>query len=299
MNGEVVHRLGAVVWAVAGVLLALGAISARRQRQRELRRAAALLGRTADTGREPGSGTRGRAGGRGGRRPGNEPEGTPQTAKAEPGGPHAVRLRRRARTAVRRWAPVLGAIGTAHLLVGGALGIALGVLGGGAVWWWQRRPAPSEEFDTARAVRELPLAADLLAACIAAGSDPVTAARVVGESLGGPVGVRLAWGAAEIRLGGEPAEAWRRLARIPGAGPLARLLERAGDSGTPAAAPVARLAAEARAERGRVALEVARHAGVLITAPVGLCFLPAFITVGVLPVVIGLARGLLGGVLGR
>ena len=38
----------------------------------------------------------------------------------------------------------------------------------------------------------------------------------------------------------------------------------------------------------------ARRAGVLVTAPVGLCFLPAFIAVGVLPVVIGLAGGVLG-----
>ena len=34
---------------------------------------------------------------------------------------------------------------------------------------------------------------------------------------------------------------------------------------------------------------------VLITAPVGLCFLPAFLAVGVAPVVIGLATGLLHG----
>ena len=34
---------------------------------------------------------------------------------------------------------------------------------------------------------------------------------------------------------------------------------------------------------------------VLISAPVGLCFLPAFIAVGVLPVVIGLAGGVLRG----
>jgi hypothetical protein len=34
---------------------------------------------------------------------------------------------------------------------------------------------------------------------------------------------------------------------------------------------------------------------VLVTAPVGLCFLPAFIAVGVLPVVIGLAGSALGG----
>jgi pilus assembly protein TadC len=40
---------------------------------------------------------------------------------------------------------------------------------------------------------------------------------------------------------------------------------------------------------------VARRAAVLITAPVGLCFLPAFVAIGVLPVVIGVAGGLLGG----
>ncbi len=123
----------------------------------------------------------------------------------------------------------------------------------------------------------------------------MTAARAVGEALAGPVGERLATGAAEVRLGGEPAAAWRGLAELPGAGPLARLLERAGDSGAPAAVPVARLAAEARAERGRAATARARRAGVLITLPVGLLFLPAFLMVGVLPVVIGLAGGLLSG----
>ncbi|WP_060891036.1 type II secretion system F family protein, partial [Streptomyces europaeiscabiei] len=145
------------------------------------------------------------------------------------------------------------------------------------------------------AARRLPLAADLLAACITAGASPVVAAQAVGEALGGPVGERLAKGAAEARLGGEPAEAWRGLAALPGAGALARLLERADESGVPAASPVARLAAEARAEWGRSATERARRAAVMVTAPVGLCFLPAFIAVGVLPVVIGLADGLLGG----
>ncbi|NEB77008.1 hypothetical protein G3I40_17540, partial [Streptomyces sp. SID14478] len=85
------------------------------------------------------------------------------------------------------------------------------------------------------------------------------------------------------------------LAVIPGADALVRLLERAGESGAPAAAPVARFAAECRAERGRRATAVARRAAVVITAPVGLCFLPAFLVIGVLPVVIGLAGGVLGG----
>ncbi|MFK4065104.1 type II secretion system F family protein [Streptomyces sp. NPDC029674] len=137
------------------------------------------------------------------------------------------------------------------------------------------------------------MAADLLAACVAAGASPVAAAQAVGESLQGPVGERLARGAAEVRLGAEPADAWRHLGAIPGAAPLARLLERAGESGAPAADPVARLAADVRAARARTATAAARRAAVLMTAPVGLCFLPAFVAVGVLPVVIGLAEGLL------
>ncbi|WP_323135491.1 type II secretion system F family protein [Streptomyces beihaiensis] len=134
-----------------------------------------------------------------------------------------------------------------------------------------------------------------MAACIAAGADPVDAARAVGESLGGPVGRGLARGAAQIRLGGEAKDAWRELAATPGAVALVRLLERAGDSGAPAAEPVARFAAECRAEQGRRATAVARRAGVVVTAPVGLCFLPAFLVIGVVPVLIGLAGGMLSG----
>ncbi|MEY2249068.1 hypothetical protein AB8A21_40145, partial [Streptomyces sp. BF23-18] len=62
-----------------------------------------------------------------------------------------------------------------------------------------------------------------------------------------------------------------------------------------AAVPVGRLAAEARAEWARTATARARRAAVMVTAPVGLCFLPAFLAIGVLPVVIGLAGGLLRG----
>ncbi|MFV2119458.1 type II secretion protein F, partial [Streptomyces sp. Act-28] len=57
--------------------------------------------------------------------------------------------------------------------------------------------------------------------------------------------------------------------------------------------PVSRLAVGLRADRARAAAARAQRAQVLITAPVGLCFLPAFLAVGVAPVVIGLAGRLL------
>ncbi|MFE2154394.1 type II secretion system F family protein [Streptomyces lavendulae] len=155
-----------------------------------------------------------------------------------------------------------------------------------------RSPGGADPRETER---QLPFAADLLAACLAAGAGPVEAAEVVGESLGGPVGERLALAGAELRLGGEPGAAWGRLARIPGARGLAECLERAARTGAPAAEPVSRLAAGLRADRSRRAVAAAQRAAVLVTAPVGLCFLPAFLAIGVAPVVIGMASGLLSG----
>ncbi|MDT0308413.1 type II secretion system F family protein [Streptomyces sp. DSM 44917] len=140
---------------------------------------------------------------------------------------------------------------------------------------------------------ELPLATELLAACLAAGAGPGAAAEAVGSSLGGPLGERLRRAATELRLGGDPAAVWGRLGEHPGAAGLARGLERAETSGVAVAAAVAALAAESRARRRRTAQARARRAGVLVTGPLGLCFLPAFLLIGVAPVVIGMAGALL------
>lgn len=202
--------------------------------------------------------------------------------------------------AVRQWAAVAGAVLTGWFLVGGSAGWAVGAAAAYGAWRWQRarlghtpRVVAEEAARVAESMRQLPLAADLLAACISASAGPREAAEAVGESLGGPVGEQLVRTAAEIRLGGDPAIAWGRFGAIPGAAALARCLDRAGSTGAPAAEPVARLAEAMRAERASTAVARAQRAAVLITAPVGLCFLPAFLTVGVAPVVIGLAGGLL------
>ncbi|MGW4561382.1 type II secretion system F family protein [Streptomyces sp. NPDC004561] len=257
MSGDVVHRLGMAAALVMPVGWGVLRVVALRRRCRARRRIAELLAlEVPDTG--------------------------PSFEAAD---------------ALRRWLPPIGAAGGVWVLVGGVAGALLGLGAGVVLWRWRSRRSAggAETVDSAGAARQLPLAADLLAACIAAGAGPVIAAQAVGEALGGPVGQALARGAAEARLGGEPADAWRRLAALPGAGPLARLLERADESGLPAAAPVTRLAQDARAEWSRTATARARRAAVLISAPVGLCFLPAFIALGVVPVVIGLAGGVVAG----
>ncbi|MFF0091343.1 type II secretion system F family protein [Streptomyces canus] len=259
MSAEVVHRLGAVVGAALVIAWLARWAAAVRHERRVRRRLGELLA----------------------------------AAQATAEGP-----RFEGRDLVRRWLPVAGVGCAGWVLVGGVAGLVIGLVVAAGLWrWWLRQTAGvgAEEADAREAARQLPLAADLLAACIAAGAGPVIAAQAVGEALSGPVGEGLARGAAEVRLGGEPGEAWRRLASTPGAGALARLLERADVTGLPAAGPAAALAADARADWGRTATARARRAAVLVTAPVGLCFLPAFIAVGVLPIVIGLAGGVLGG----
>ncbi|MFI5618156.1 type II secretion system F family protein [Streptomyces sp. NPDC051567] len=200
---------------------------------------------------------------------------------------------RRSRGVAVTWAGPAGALLAGWLLLGGVTGAAAGCAAAFGVRRWQARARPPTGADLREARRQLPFAADLLAACLAAGAGPVEAAEVVGESLGGPVGERLTLAGAELRLGGEPGAAWGRLAQLPGAGPLAECLERAARTGAPAAEPVSRLASALREDRARRAGARAQRAAVLVTAPVGLCFLPAFLAIGVAPVVIGMASGLL------
>ncbi|MEW2449087.1 type II secretion system F family protein [Streptomyces parvulus] len=259
MNGEVVHRLGAMLGTPMAVVWLTWLLGAAR-RERAVRKRVMGL----------------------------------QVRAPAPVSPRGSEVR----AVLRAWLPLVGTACAGWAVVGGAAGAVVGLAGAAALWRYRtRRPAdgtPADSADAALAERQLPLAADLLAACVAAGASPVTAARAVGDALGGPVGEALCRGAAEVRLGGEPDGAWRGLAAVPGAGPLARLLERADVSGLPAAGPAARLAAQARADWARRTTVRARRAAVMVTAPVGLCFLPAFIAVGVLPVIIGLAGGVLG-----
>ncbi|MFJ8446385.1 type II secretion system F family protein [[Kitasatospora] papulosa] len=205
-------------------------------------------------------------------------------------------LRGASRGPARLWAMFLTVWAVGWVLLGGIAGCGVGLLAAYGVRRWRRsgkgRAVAGQEADAALIARQLPITADLLASCLSAGAGPREAAEAVGESVGGPVGERLARTAAVILLGGEPDEAWRRFGELPGAAPLARCMARASSTGAPAAEPVSGLADEIRAEQASAAVARAQRAGVLITAPVGLCFLPAFLAVGVAPVVIGLATGL-------
>jgi Type II secretion system (T2SS), protein F len=199
---------------------------------------------------------------------------------------------------LREGGAALGAGALAVTVVGGVTGWLVASAGAYGVWRWMRqreaRRAAADVTAGARAAAEqLPLAAELMAACLAAGSGPAKAADAVGRSLAGPLGTRLLRTATELRLGAEPSAAWARFASLPGSDGFARSMVQAAAVGVPAVDQVTRLTVELRARQAREASARARRAAVLVTGPLGLCFLPAFLAVGVAPVVMGLAGALL------
>jgi len=141
-------------------------------------------------------------------------------------------------------------------------------------------------------VRELPIACDLLGVCLTAGVPVAGALAAVGEATPAPLGPELRGVAALYRMGADPRQAW---AGVPSelAG-LGRVLVRAGESGSTVAPALRTLASDSRAA-GRAATEAAvRRAGVWVLAPLGLCFLPAFLCLGVVPLILGIAGDVFG-----
>jgi Flp pilus assembly protein TadB len=198
----------------------------------------------------------------------------------------------------RRWpAAVIGprrhrlvaAAGTAIAvtLLGGARWVALAPVVGAAahlgIGWLQARAA---RLDRRRAAATLPLGFDLLATCLRSGAPTGPAAGVVGAALGDAVGARFCAVERALRLGAEPARAWAPLAEI-GPAEAVRAASRSADSGADLARALSRLAARLRSERADAAEAAVRRAGVLVVLPLGLCFLPAFVCTGVVPLVIG------------
>ena len=135
--------------------------------------------------------------------------------------------------------------------------------------------------------RDLPGACDLIGVCLAAGVPVAGALAAVGDAVPGPLGAQLRTVAALYRLGAEPRRAW---ADVPGElAALGRVLVRAGESGAAVVPALRTLAADSRSAARADTEAAVRRAGVWVLAPLGACFLPAFLCLGVVPLVIGIA----------
>jgi len=132
---------------------------------------------------------------------------------------------------------------------------------------------------------------DVLSVCLAAGMAVSTAAAATAPSAPPTLAPVLRRAADLLALGADPAVAWSAPdgsadAQIDA---LLRLARRSSVSGAALADAVSGLAAQCRQDAVHTAAATAERAGVLIAGPLGLCFLPAFVCLGVVPVIAGLA----------
>lgn len=198
----------------------------------------------------------------------------------------------------RRLLALVGGVAVT-VLVGGVFGLVLGVTAALGGWWLLGRADRKPERDRElRLVAELPVTLDLLASCLSGGCPLDEAVRVVAAATDPVVGEPLAAVAAALAVGTPPEQAWARFDVSPETATVGRAVARACAGGTVLAGQLHRLATEQREVVRARAEQLARRAGVLVVAPLGLCFLPAFLLVGVVPVIAGLARGALSGITG-
>ncbi|MCU1676361.1 MAG: putative type secretion system protein [Frankiales bacterium] len=170
-------------------------------------------------------------------------------------------------------------------LLGGPQGAFLVLLAAFLRRLWLRGAADRvASAQAARVRREAPLAYDLLAVCIEAGIALPVAARIVASAVGGPVERPLSRMAAALESGAAVVEAAAGLAAC-GLGDAADTLAAAESGGPGLSAALHALAAEHRRADAAAARAAAKRSGVWAVGPLTLCFLPAFVLVGVVPIV--------------
>jgi pilus assembly protein TadC len=174
----------------------------------------------------------------------------------------------------------------AALAVGGVAGGAVGAAIVVVAYRGLRRGRLAGAKEDERLRADLPFVADLLAAALRAGAAPDVAARCVSAALPGPTGERLARVARALGLGASAEEAWAFLGEAGAARRIVQAAARSQHSGAAFAAALHRVAEDLRAEWLVEADAAGRRNAVLIVLPLGLCFLPAFVLAGVVPVIV-------------
>ncbi|MEU4672408.1 type II secretion system F family protein [Amycolatopsis sp. NPDC023774] len=170
------------------------------------------------------------------------------------------------------------------------VGMAGGALAGAGAWWLlhrSRRPRPRDDV-TERLNSAATL--DLLGACLRTGLPVPTALEAVSATAPEHTSTAMKATANLLALGAGSAEAWAQLKTRPGFEELSVAATRTARSGAALAATADEVSRRLRDGIGVEAEERAERAGVALALPVGLCFLPAFFVLGVLPVVLGLAE---------
>ncbi len=133
-------------------------------------------------------------------------------------------------------------------------------------------------------------ATELVAACLDAGATPAAALEAAGANVGGPLGAALARAGEALAAGATAGEA---LPEDGALAPLAAVFRRSSQTGSAMSDQLIGIATQLRADEQYERLAKAQRVGVLSALPLGLCLLPAFLLLAVVPAVLGLGTGLL------
>lgn len=177
----------------------------------------------------------------------------------------------------------------AWTVLGGRLGVPAGLVCAAGSWVVLARTEPSavrRRREDAR--RQLPHLVGLLVGPLRAGAATEEALALVCAALPGPAADRFEDVRRRLRWGTDPAVVWDDLGSDPELGLLGRTLARAHGSGASVGEAIEALSAEL-GHAGRADVEDrARQVGVRAAVPLGLCLLPAFLLLGIVPLVAGL-----------
>ena len=192
----------------------------------------------------------------------------------------------------RGWWALSAGVG-AGCFVSGRWGLAAAVVVTGVAWWAIGRAEPAglrrrREAET----RDLPALVHLLASALETGADLPGALRLVCDALPGAAAEALEGVPSRLELGLDAEAAWKPVLERRGLAPLARSLVRAARSGSAVGPEIDRLARDLHEQSRNAVEERARTVGVRAAVPLGLCLLPSFVVLGVVPVAAGLLRSL-------
>jgi pilus assembly protein TadC len=189
------------------------------------------------------------------------------------------------------WTATAGA--ATALFVSGRLGFLVGLLAASATWVVLGRTEPASVRRTREAAeRDLPGLVHLLAAALESGCATGEALRLVCEAYPGPAADLVSSVSPRLALGIDVAGAWRPVLDDSRLAVLGRTMVRAHRSGASVATEVAGLADELGRRSRQRTEERARSVGVKAALPLGLCLLPSFVLLGIVPLAVSLMQSL-------
>lgn len=177
-----------------------------------------------------------------------------------------------------------GGVGTA------AVGVGLVLLVAGRVWS-DRLVAAARGAD--RPGVDVQVVLELVAAAMRAGAGVPRALEATGAAVGGPDGEVLTRAAHALVLGATWDRAWSYAPAV--LDPMVRALRGAWLDGAAPGEALRAAGEEVRHVRSSAARTAAARLGVRLVLPLGVCYLPAFVLVGLVPVLLALGIDLLTG----